>query len=1237
MSVTQELHPPIVPRAYGINTTEEKALFLIVLEVVSTFEACLDCEVPWKHRIKVDPHSGAFSWQCDVCEAQESRPLHEWEIDEVLKLCGQWVQEENELRKERKEIARALLDQFQSSMNNRPWKQRTEFSVESPLASKNTPVLKVQIHLFPARSMASQAKRKAFEKNHINYRSKCMLVPTKVSRLVFEGDISIARRGLVFEEEPLAQISLDEPGSSLLRATEDDPPEMVVDHEEPMMPETPKVEEPKKSTQTANTMAEFIELLLLLIHLILSREATNDVRTSCPCGSGAARTVQCHDCYKYETSCEQCFVNRHANNPFHWPKMWQREGFYRKMDIACLLSHTYAIHLCSKAARCLNPSPPQKVTVGDTNSIHSTVISYCGCDGVAKPLEQLMSAGLFPATVKAPRTMMTFRVLDEFNEHHLASKKAAYDYVAALRRLTDGAFTPAVADPYSQFLFVMRIWRCLCADKHTGQAFNLSHFFPHRIPGSLVTFCVCCPEEGFNMEKGWERTPEELRHLNQRRRMADGNYQLNQFMKNNDPDDVSLETANGIGYFPDEDEIKAYLQRTKEEQEKSTCNYLKVVNNQNQKKFKNMQISDVVNIACSHVIISASVNLDKGEGFRYTDMALKQSLSHTRHNRDIDYYGRRMIYCLTTHIVERTRCSIPELHIEGHSRKKCVYRFHPAYIPGAGKFNGEGIEQPWAEMNQVGPATRQMNHGHRIGVITAHYTYWNWQKIIKTHISLTDDYRNANELFQEKSDFFLQLCVSFADRIPGWLELERNSQRLPNGIVEGIYEHSESKAPSKEKQGIAIQQLQQRVRGKLTLNQTETVQKDIRNQRQEISDEIEELRHLQAVVMPRLSDVIGTKEEGEVSKVEDAEDGEVIVVEVEDEQLYLPSDLTSSQREALKLTSLVEMEQQICVGELYDAVKSVQRAAKAYSVTHTKKREDDRGTNAGLRSVLALKKIEVERNSCIADYNCAWQALISLEFPTAKEVPVMHVRDTLRRSTFQARQVGDTRRMDASLFHLPELMDNVDEESEGEDKGENVVDNIVAGTDSMRRIRGSRKLPDKDKKTKKHAKEDGWIWTTVLAVGANRPDEDATLYEEESDRIQWFRAREEVERLREKLETVHAEFLNALRGFRRMQQIWSETADLEAVPPASETYPHRTWSFGHAAFAQRQAKICEQLYNTLKTTFDQHRFEAVPEGGILADVVARQRKQSQMKLQEMITEHLKQASEFTTRIGQQAS
>lgn len=179
----------------------------------------------------------------------------------------------------------------------------------------------------------------------------------------------------------------------------------------------------------------------------------------------------------------------------------------------------------------------------------------------------------------------------------------------------------------------------------------------------------------------------------------------------------------------------------------------------------------------------------------------------------------------------------------------------------------------------------------------------------------------------------------------------------------------------------------------------------------------------------------------------------------------------------------------------------------------------------------------------------------------------------------------------------------------------------------------------------------GWIWTTVLVVGANRPTplnmrkkvscfpcplrswtELVRLHL--ADRIQWFRAREEVERLREKLESIQAHFLNGLRGFRRMQEIWSKTADLRSAP-ASAPYAHITWSLGHAAFAQRQAKMYEQLFSTLKVTHDKHRFDAVPEGGILADVVARQRGVYNAKLKATIDEHLRRAQEFTARIDEE--
>ncbi|KIK52552.1 hypothetical protein GYMLUDRAFT_64181 [Collybiopsis luxurians FD-317 M1] len=93
------------------------------------------------------------------------------------------------------------------------------------------------------------------------------------------------------------------------------------------------------------------------------------------------------------------------------------------------------------------------------------------------------------------------------------------------------------------------------------------------------------------MEQGWERTPEILKHLNQDQCTLDRNFHIGQYIKNTDPNDISLVTDNGIGYFPDQRIASEYLAKMPSIAKKSTCNYLNVVNNQNKKKFKNMRYS----------------------------------------------------------------------------------------------------------------------------------------------------------------------------------------------------------------------------------------------------------------------------------------------------------------------------------------------------------------------------------------------------------------------------------------------------------------------------------------------------------------------------------------------------------------------------------------------------------------------------------------------------------------------
>ena len=115
------------------------------------------------------------------------------------------------------------------------------------------------------------------------------------------------------------------------------------------------------------------------------------------------------------------------------------------------------------------------------------------------------------------------------------------------------------------------------------------------------------------------------------------------------------------------------------------------------------------------------------------------------------------------------------------------------------------------------------------------------------------------------------------------------------------------------------------------------------------------------------------------------------------------------------------------------------------------------------------------------------------------------------------------------------------------------------------------------------------------------------------DMIEYFRAKEEMERWREAKEKCQADFLNCLRSFSNMRDAWTKAADRNSAPDPPDPYLHRTWSVGHAAFARRQAKMYEQLQARCQRTYDSCAFDEVGEGEILADLVARQRSVSALK------------------------
>ncbi|KAJ6616911.1 hypothetical protein B0H10DRAFT_1914847 [Mycena sp. CBHHK59/15] len=227
---------------------------------------------------------------------------------------------------------------------------------------------------------------------------------------------------------------------------------------------------------------------------------------------------------------------------------------------------------------CPSPCGAGLFTVVDDNGIHSTRLSFCGCHELPpNKAKQLMRARLFPATTREPQTAFTVNMLKRFQLHNLESKKAAYDYLGAIRRLTDNSFTADVPNPYAAFLRVVRVFNFLTLKKRTGQLHGIDAVVLHRPSGNLLAWCPACPEPGFNSDPNCPKTPHDLRyvrliqveqvelrflvcrHLNQSQRTLDGNFQCNQFTKNTDPDDVSL--CAGKGYFPLDSEYKEYLAR----------------------------------------------------------------------------------------------------------------------------------------------------------------------------------------------------------------------------------------------------------------------------------------------------------------------------------------------------------------------------------------------------------------------------------------------------------------------------------------------------------------------------------------------------------------------------------------------------------------------------------------------------------------------------------------------------
>ncbi|TDL17558.1 hypothetical protein BD410DRAFT_843487 [Rickenella mellea] len=529
-----------------------------------------------------------------------------------------------------------------------------------------------------------------------------------------------------------------------------------------------KVLRQARSQTMSALLRQFTNRIGDLMDYILASEAGTSVGAKCShCKEDPQdATTRCKDCFQGTLSCDACFLKSHQNTPFHWAEKWNG-SFFVQHDFSELGGIVSLGHHGKHCPNIRTNRGPRKVYVVTTNGVHTTQMAFCECGGASsEDAVQLMEAQLFPGSMGSPGYAFSFELLRSFHLHNLESKKSAYDFIKAIRRMTNNAFTKDVPDPYSVFLRVVRVWRLLNMLKRSGQAHGIDKVLTHRKPGNMTVVCPACPEPGFNME---ERT-EPLEESRKKKKV-------------DDPDDVALIDG---AYFPNDAQYKEYLKTVGDTPEKSTCAHLNAVNMQEKMKFKNMEITGVV--ACKdgrHDFFrrGAMVDLQKGERYANSDYALAQALKHNVVEDIIVTYDISCQYCINlvkrfaerfpnrADIIKFVKCLVPKLHLQGH-KDDCQYRYSLNYTPGVGRTHGEGIESGWAESNQAGGSTKEMNHGHWHDTLNDFHGDWNWVKMQNIGSTLYRMLTNARAVASKKRENFKDLCLTLGSaRMSEWEEL----------------------------------------------------------------------------------------------------------------------------------------------------------------------------------------------------------------------------------------------------------------------------------------------------------------------------------------------------------------------------------------------------------------------------------------------------------------------------------
>ncbi|KAJ7838954.1 hypothetical protein B0H13DRAFT_2102522 [Mycena leptocephala] len=594
----------------------------------------------------------------------------------------------------------------------------------------------------------------------------------------------------------------DSPSLPFPDAAEEEPAGAVPSYET-----TVPCDETGAASKTRQTVAHLNELKAqeaVFLQTLLLTYRHSSLLTPCSCGLAQhVRNVGCRDCIQAELLCSQCWLDKHRTTPTHWALVWNAgERFFEKHNFCRVLKNARG----------------------------------------APEFQQLLQAGIFPGSVKEPKTY--------YRQLRSQGKGSAYNFVLVLQRMADPFFADSVPDIYVNFLAITRFHQHLDILMRRGHAHGLDEAlpgetdrpYPNRPMGYLGLQCAACLERGVNMPFHVD-LPRWLRHLIPLYMSTDGNFKLNLFFKRDNGTDITF--TDGNMYFPRRIEFDRLVKQfvVSEEDKEVPCKaHIGSICHQGQVKYGNTAVSGVVGCTCDHAVAGSFVDMLKGshglisfDSFALGTYAQRQYLRHTNsplHGPatntptvfSYDSWCSFVVNLVTRavalfpedtwlhELLASAEGQIPADHINGHG-EDCQTIWQSVYFACRAHFHGETAEVIWAFLNALGSSTRQMTGPVRHDTINFVVDAWNTLKVLRQAELLAAERLDALQLFELHMAVLEDLSKQHVSEVAGWSRLRRTPTKSAAGKHESVYQHKSTRVLTIES---VLASLVAEERGKLT-------------------------------------------------------------------------------------------------------------------------------------------------------------------------------------------------------------------------------------------------------------------------------------------------------------------------------------------------------------------------------------------------------------------------------------